>query len=170
MAEGQEEVGEVGTPGGQLVEDIHSDQVTGELQVSQVDAEPVPDESHQEVNTGDVDPRHLRSDGDEAPEPGVLTECSPLLTDPGAGVDEGAVGDVAQDEEEHLVWTSLNVTQCVLPPHVSRARAPLTRSNQVRGKKSAEPASTSVSTYSAHFRWIIKAISRNMTLYEYYLL
>ena len=117
VTEVEEEVGEVGAPGGQLVEDIHGDQVTGQLQVPQVDAKPVPDEAHQEVNTGNVDPRDLRSDGDKAPEPGVLAESSPLLTDPGAGVDEGAVREVAQDEEENLVWTSLNVTHRVLQPH-----------------------------------------------------
>ena len=56
VTEVQEEVGEVGTPGGQLIENIHGDQVTRQLQVSEVDAKPVPDEPHQEVNTGNVDP------------------------------------------------------------------------------------------------------------------
>ena len=42
--------------------------------------------------------------------PGVLAESSPFLTDPGAGVDQAAVGEVAQDQEENFVRTSLNVT------------------------------------------------------------
>ena len=117
MAEVQEEVGEVGTPGGQLIENIHSDQVTGQLQVSQIDAKPVPDESHQKVNTRNVDPRHLRSDRHKAPQPGVLAESSPFLTDPGAGVDQAPVREIAQDEEENFVWTPLYVTLRVLPAH-----------------------------------------------------
>ena len=110
MTEVEEEVCEVGTPLGQLIEDVHSDQVTGELQVAQVDPESVPDEAHQEVNTGDGDAGHLWPEGDKAPQSGVLAEAPPLLTYPGGRVDEDVVGQVAEDEEEDLVRTVLYVT------------------------------------------------------------
>ena len=49
-------MGEVGTPVGQLLENLPGDQVAGELQVPQVGREPVLDELEEHVHVGDEEP------------------------------------------------------------------------------------------------------------------
>ena len=46
-----------------------------------------------------------------------MTECLPLPADPGADGDQGLVRDVAQDVEQHLVWTLFHVT-LIMDHHV----------------------------------------------------
>ena len=53
VGEVEEEVGEVGTPVGQLLQDLPGDQVTRQLQVAQVGGEPRLDELDQHVHVGD---------------------------------------------------------------------------------------------------------------------
>ena len=78
---------------------------------------PISDKLNQEFYWWNINPRNLWSERHKAPEPWVLTECLPLPADPGADGDQGLVRDVAQDVEQHLVWTLFHVT-LIMDHHV----------------------------------------------------
>ena len=70
---------------------------------------PISDQLYQELYWWNINPGDFWSERHKTPQPGVLTQSFPLPADPGADWDEGLVGDVAQDVEQHLVRALINV-------------------------------------------------------------
>ena len=106
VREVEEQVSEVGTPVGELLQHLPGDQVAGQLQVPEVGGEPGLDQLQQHVNVGDHQTRDLGSQTHHAPESAVLGDHPPLLAHHRV-LHHLIVPEEAEDPQQHLTMVDL---------------------------------------------------------------